>query len=101
MKNIKSIIKKRIQKFIEIDADGIRKHILSIFLKVKGATVDDIYENIKEKYKISKTATAAMIGYIYSKIRILHAYKKSYKSLTIYSLKSEYINLIETELKSV
>lgn len=101
MKNIKPIIKKRIQKFIKIDVNGIRKHILSIFLKVKNATVNDIHECVKEKYKISKSATASMVGYIYSKLRILHAYKKSYKSPTVYSLKQEYINLIDKELKSI
>jgi hypothetical protein len=38
------------------------------------------------------------LGYIHSKLGILHAYKESYKTPIVYSLKEEYIDLIKNAL---
>ncbi|MEZ5335257.1 MAG: DUF2551 domain-containing protein [Methanolobus sp.] len=100
MDSIRAKIKRRLQKFIELDCNGLRSHILSLFLKVKETTVDELHANITEKYDISRSAVASMVGYIYSKLGILRSHKESYKTPIVYSLKEEYEDLIRSALES-
>lgn len=100
MDSIRAKIKRRLQKFIELDCDGLRSHILSLFLKVKETTVDELHANITQKYDISRSAVASMVGYIYSKLGILRSHKESYKTPSVYSLKEEYEDLIRSALES-
>lgn len=46
MESIRSKIKRRLQKFIELDVSGLRSYILSIFLNNKKVTVDDLHQAI-------------------------------------------------------
>lgn len=100
MSSIRSKIKRRLEKFIELDANGIRSHILSVFLTVKEVTVDKLHEVISKKHDISRSAVASMVGYIHSKLGILRAHKESYKTLIVYSLKEDYIDMIKAALNS-
>ncbi len=100
MSSIRSIIKRRLEKFIELDANGIRSHILSVFLKLKKTTVDTLYETIAKKHDVSRSAVASMVGYIHSKLGILRAYKESYKMPIVYSLKEDYVDMIKSVLNS-
>jgi predicted transcriptional regulator len=100
MDSIRAKIKRRLQKFIELDVNGLRSHILSIILKVKETTVDELHANITEKYDISRSAVASMVGYIYSKLGVLRSHKESYKTPIVYSLKEEYEDLIRSALKT-
>lgn len=100
MSSIRSKIKNRLQKFIELDVNGLRTHILSTFLKNKEVTVDQLHTNIAKKYDISRSAVASMVGYIHSKLGILRAHKESYKTPTVYSLKEEYADMLRTALSS-
>ncbi|WP_340818177.1 DUF2551 domain-containing protein [Methanolobus sp. WCC4] len=100
MDSIRAKIKRRLQKFIELDCNGLRSHILSLFLKVKETTVDELHENITQKYDISRSAVASMVGYIYSKLGVLRSHKESYKTPIVYSLKEEYEDLIRSTLES-
>ncbi|MBP1908544.1 DUF2551 domain-containing protein [Methanolobus bombayensis] len=100
MDSIRAKIKRRLQKFIELDVNGLRSHILSLFLKVKETTVDELHANITEKYDISRSAVASMVGYIYSKLGVLRSHKESYKTPIVYSLKEEYEDLIRSTLES-
>jgi len=95
---LRSKIKARIERYLEVDTEGIRSFVMKILLRMRQFTVDDMYRNIKSKFGISYSAVASMIGYIYSKLGILHACKKSYKTPTIYSLKEEYIDLVKAAL---
>ena len=101
MESIRSKIKRRLQKFIELDVDGLRSCILSTFLQMKKITVDELHEKITNKYDISRSAVASMVGYIYSRLGVLRSYKESYKTPIVYSLKEEYedliINILESE----
>jgi predicted transcriptional regulator len=83
-----------------LDVNGLRRHILSLFLKVKETTVDELHANITEKYDISRSAVASMVGYIYSKLGVLRSHKESYKTPIVYSLKEEYEDLIRSALES-
>ncbi|WP_321417814.1 DUF2551 domain-containing protein [uncultured Methanomethylovorans sp.] len=100
MDSIKSKIKRRLQTFIELDVDGLRSHILSVFLQVQKTTIDELHQKITSKFEISRSAVASMVGYIYSKLGILRSYKESYKTPIVYSLKEEYADLLRTELES-
>ena len=98
--SIRSKIKRRLEKFIELDANGVRSQILSVFLKVKEATVDTIYETLAKKRDITKSAVASMVGYIHSKLGILRAHKESYKTPIVYSLREDYVDMIKSVLNS-
>lgn len=100
MDSIKSKIKRRLQTFIELDVDGLRSHILSVFLQVQKTTIDELHQKITSKFEISRSAVASMVGYIYSKLGILRSHKESYKTPIVYSLKEEYAEMLRTELES-
>ena len=100
MSSIRSKIKGRVQKFLELDGNGLRSHILFTFLKDKELTVDQLHNTISKKYELSRSAVASMVGYIHSKLGILRAYKESYKTPIVYSLKEEYADLLKTALSS-
>ncbi|MCL7412808.1 MAG: DUF2551 domain-containing protein [ANME-2 cluster archaeon] len=99
MGSLKEMIKKRLEKYIELDTNGIRNFILNIFLHVKEATVDVVYKILSQKYDVSHNMVASMIGYIHSKLGILNAHKESYKTTIVYSLKDDYIDMVKTLLK--
>lgn len=98
MESFKLRIKRRLEVYLELDIDGIRKFIIDILLKLKKVTVDLLYHELNRKFKISYSAVASTLGYIHSKLGILHAYKESYKTPIVYSLKEEYIDIIKSVL---
>jgi len=98
MESFKLKIKRRLETYLELDIDGIRKFIMKILLELKKVTVDLMHHELNTKFKISNSAVASTLGYIHSKLGILHAYKESYKTPIVYSLKEEYIELLKTIL---
>ncbi|MCD4730116.1 MAG: DUF2551 domain-containing protein [Bacteroidales bacterium] len=100
MTSIRSKIKQRLRKFVELDVDGLRTHILSLFLNTKHFTVDELHSAITKRYDVSRSAVASMVGYIHSKLGILRSHKESYKTHIVYSLKEDYTDMIKTVLES-
>ncbi len=98
MESLKLRIKRRLETYLELDIDGIRKSIIDILLRLKKVTVDLLYNELSRKFKVSYSAVASTLGYIHSKLGILHAYKESYKTPIVYSLKEEYIDIIKNAL---
>lgn len=98
MESLKLRIKRRIEMYLELDIDGIRKSIIDILLRLKKVTVDLLYNELSRRFMISYSAVASTLGYIHSKLGILHAYKESYKTPIVYSLKEEYIDIIKNAL---
>ncbi|MFA4934297.1 MAG: DUF2551 domain-containing protein [Candidatus Methanoperedens sp.] len=98
MESLKFRIKRRLELYLELDIDGIRKSIIDTLLRLKKVTVDILYHELKRKFKISYSAVASTLGYIHSKLGILHGYKESYKTPIVYSLKEEYIDIIKNAL---
>lgn len=98
MESLRYRIKRRLELYLELDIDGIRKSIINILLKLKKVTVDQLYQELNRRFKISYSAVASTLGYIHSKLGILHAYKESYKTPIVYSLKEEYIDIIKGAL---
>jgi hypothetical protein len=98
MDSLKIRIKRRLEVYLELDIDGIRKFIIDILLRLKKLTVDQLFNELNKKFKISFSAVASTLGYIHSKLGILHAYKESYKTPIVYSLKEEYVEIVENAL---
>jgi hypothetical protein len=98
MEPLKLRIKRRLETYLELDIDGIRKFIIDILLRLKKVTVDLLYHELNHKFKISYSAVASTLGYIHSRLGILHAHKESYKTPIVYSLKEEYIDIIKSAL---
>ena len=98
MDSLKVRIKRRLEVYLELDIDGIRKFIIDILLRLKRLTVDQLFNELNKKFKISFSAVASTLGYIHSKLGILHAYKESYKTPIVYSLKEEYVDIVENAL---
>lgn len=98
MESLRYRIKRRLEMYLELDIDGIRKAIIDILLKLKKVTVDLLYHELNRRFKVSYSAVASTLGYIHSKLGILHAYKESYKTPIVYSLKEEYTDIIKSAL---
>ncbi len=99
IESLRSRIKKRLERYIELDVNGIRSCVLKILLNVKKFTVDKLHRTLSTKFKLSRTAVASMVGYIHSKLGILRAHKDSYKAPIVYFLKEDYADLIRGALK--
>ena len=94
MASIRAKINSRVEKFLEVDSSGFRRAILSIFIKVIKATIDELHEMLSSKYNVSRNTVASMVGYIHSKLGILRAHKESYKTPMVYQLREEYKDLL-------
>jgi hypothetical protein len=98
MDSLKVRIRRRLEKYLELDIDGIRKFIVNILLRLKRVTADQLYNELRQRFNISYSAVISTLGYIQSKLGILHAYKESYKTPIVYSLKEEYMDMVENAL---
>ena len=98
MQSLRQRIKKRLERYIELDVDGIRSQVLKILISLKTFTVDKLHQTLSTKFKLSYTAVASMVGYINSRLGILKAHKFSYKTRTVYSLKEEYVDIVQGAL---
>lgn len=100
MESLRSRIKKRLERYIELDVNGIRCCVLKILLSVRKFTVDKLHRTLSRRFKVSRTAVASMVGYIHSKLGILRAHKDSYKAPIVYFIKEDYVDLIQGALQS-
>ncbi|WNY28461.1 hypothetical protein MmiEs2_06480 [Methanimicrococcus stummii] len=99
--SLKESIMSRLEQFIAADVTGYRKKFLGLFVKVKEFTVGQIHDLLSEEYQVTRNEVASMIGYIQSKVGILKSHKESYKTPTVYTVKDEYVSLINNCLKNV
>ncbi|MBZ3935900.1 DUF2551 domain-containing protein [Methanimicrococcus blatticola] len=99
--SLKESIMSRLEQFIAADSTGYRKKCLDLFIKVKEFTVSQIHDLLSEDYQVTRNEVASMIGYIQSKVGILKSHKESYKTPTVYTVKDEYVALIDSCLKAV
>jgi len=93
MKPQRSEITSRLVRFLDLDADGLRRFVLQSILASREFTVASLYEVISQRFNVSQKVVASMIGYICSRLGILHMIKKSYRSPRMYMLKEEYADL--------
>jgi hypothetical protein len=95
-------ITKRLHEYLATDAQGIRRIVLQVFMKMKSLTADMLHRILMERgYSITLKQVTAMLGVIHSKLGILHAHKNSYDSKYEYSLKEKYEGIVQKALTSI
>ncbi len=93
MKPHQSEIMSRLLHFLDMDADGMRRFILQSIVEVGEFTVNSLYDTVSPRFDVSKKVVASMIGYICSRLGILHVIKRSYRSPKTYMLRKEYADI--------
>jgi hypothetical protein len=88
----------RLVRFLDLDADGLRRFILQSIVETREFTVASLHEIVSLRFSVSKKVVASMIGYICSRLGILHVIKRSYRSPKTYVLRDEYAELAKWAL---
>jgi hypothetical protein len=83
----------RLVKFLDLDADGLRRFVLQSIVETREFTVASLHEIVSLRFCVSRKVVASMIGYICSRLGILHVIKRSYRSPKTYVLRDEYADL--------
>jgi len=89
----------RLVRFLDVDAQGLRRFVLSWIVETREFTADSLYEIVSQRFEVSKKSIASLIGYISSHLGLLHVSKRSYRSPNIYMLREEYADLARAVLK--
>lgn len=99
MSSFRSKIRRRVQRYLELDSNGIRYAVMNTILKVKSVTVDSLYNILSGTFDVTHKTVASMVGYIHSKLGIVRAHKQSYKTHIVYTLREEYVDLVRSVLR--
>ncbi|HPM54099.1 MAG TPA: DUF2551 domain-containing protein [Methanoculleus sp.] len=91
---LKSEIEARLKGYLSRDRDGIRRELLSLFVRVKSLTIPQIYMKLQEQFSISYHSVASMVGIIASRIGILHVRRNADGTNTVYELKEQYVDVV-------
>jgi hypothetical protein len=89
----------RLVRFLDVDAHGLRRFVLSWIVETREFTADSLYEIVSQRFEVSRKSIASLIGYISSHLGLLHVSKRSYRSPNTYMLKEEYADLARSVLK--
>jgi hypothetical protein len=89
----------RLVRFLDVDAQGLRRFVLSWIVETREFTADSLYEIVSQRFEVSKKSITSLIGYISSHLGLLHVSKPSYRSPKTYMLKEEYADLTRSVLK--
>lgn len=101
MKPERSEILNRMVRFINLDTDGLRRFVLQSIVEARVFTVASLHRSISQRFDISRKAVASMIGYICSRLGILHINKRSYRTPRTYVLRDEYADIARSVLAAL
>jgi hypothetical protein len=101
MKPQRSEILSRMVRFLNLDSDGLRRFVLESILDAREFTVTSLYESVSQRFNVSRKVVASMIGYICSRLGILHVNKKSYRAPKTYVLRDEYADIARAVLATL
>jgi hypothetical protein len=101
MKPQRSEILSRIVRFLNLDTDGLRRAILESIVEAQEFTVASLHESVIGRFNVSRKVVASMIGYICSRLGILHVNKKSYRAPKTYILRDEYADIARAVLATL
>jgi VanZ family protein len=101
MKSQRSEILGRMVRFLNLDPDGLRRIVLESIVEAREFTVASIHEIVSKRYNVSRKVVASMIGYICSRLGILHVNKKSYRAPRTYILRDEYADIARAVLATL
>ena len=98
MKSQRSEILGRMVSFLNLDTDGLRRVVLESMVDAGEFTVASLHERVSLRFDVSRKVIASMIGYICSRLGILHVNKKSYRAPKTYVLRDEYADIARAAL---
>jgi hypothetical protein len=101
MKSQRSEILGRMVRFLNLDPDGLRRIVLESIVEAREFTVASLHEIVSKRYNVSRKVVASMIGYICSRLGILHVNKKSYRAPKTYILRDEYADIARAVLATL
>jgi len=101
MKSQRSEILGRMVSFLNLDPDGLRRVVLESIVEAREFTVASLHEIVSKRYSVSRKVVASMIGYICSRLGILHVNKKSYRAPKTYLLRDEYADIARAVLANL
>ncbi len=101
MKSQRSEILGRMVRFLNLDPDGLRRIVLESIVEAREFTVASLHEIVSKRYNVSRKVVASMIGYICSRLGILHVNKKSYRAPKTYVLRDEYADIARAVLATL
>jgi hypothetical protein len=79
------------------DKKGIRKSLLNLFLQAKSCTTVEIYDIlVKQGFNVNYRAVSSMVGQMHSRLGILTFYLTNEHN--VYSLKTDYLDIVKTVL---
>jgi hypothetical protein len=87
-------IRRRLKGYLLRDRTGIRREVLSLFLRLRSLTIPRIYEFLSRRFSVSYHALASMVGIIASRIGILHVRKQPNSPYAVYELREEYADVV-------
>lgn len=93
--DLRKEIENRLRKYLARDKSGIRKELLSLFVRAKSLTVAHIHEKLAEKFSVSYHSIASMVGTIASKLGILSTRRSPDGTTGVYEVKEQYVDVIE------
>jgi hypothetical protein len=101
MKPQRSEILGRMIRFLNLDTDGLRRVVIESIVEAREFTVASLHETVRKRVDVSKKVIASMIGYICSRLGILHVNKKSYRAPMSYVLRDEYADIARAVLATL
>jgi len=88
-------------RFLNLDTDGLRRVVLESIVEAREFTVATLHESVSRRIDVSRKVVASMIGYICSRLGILHVNKKSYRAPKSYILRDEYVDIARAVLSAL
>ncbi|HQJ27767.1 MAG: hypothetical protein A4E45_01156 [Methanosaeta sp. PtaB.Bin039] len=88
----------RLIHFLDLDKDGLRRLVMRSIVDCLEFTVGDLHQAVCRHLSVSRRVIASMIGYICSRLGLLHVNKPSYRQPTIYVLKEQYLEMARSAL---
>ncbi len=87
-------IRRRLKGYLLRDRTGIRREVLSLFLRLRSVTIPKLYGVLTRRFSVTYHALASMVGIIASRIGILHVRKQQESPYAVYELREEYVDVV-------
>ncbi|EJG07234.1 MAG: DUF2551 domain-containing protein [Methanofollis liminatans] len=97
--DFKKEIEARLKKYLSRDSTGIRHEVLAFFVRIKSATIPELYTRLSETFAISYHSVASMVGIIASRMGILHVKRDMDGANAVYQIKEDYVCMVARLLK--
>ncbi|MBN1167642.1 MAG: DUF2551 domain-containing protein [Methanospirillaceae archaeon] len=97
---IRQKVQDRLSSYLKKDTQGLRRAVIRVFLCGEKLSIQQIYDYLKDRFKVTYHMIAGMIGIISSRIGILHVCRDIEIGCCFYQIKKRYISLVSDMLAS-